>query len=272
MLIECKNCGAPLNVTERQKLARCSYCQRQNRVNQTRTVAQVTPPQWKPPVRWIPPAHFAQAGQQLVFRQKKVSIVQWLVLVLAVAALTMAVWWRTRPAGSPSPLWDGTTTLTCNANGKVNIEGITANVTQGPIVKAADNCEIRIVDSNLTGTSGIVAGNNARITIEGSTIVAKKTGLEAGINTHLTMVRSKVTGKSTGMRVGTNTSAKIDDSTIAGGVAIAGGINFRLQGNACHITGKTTSIEATMNGNIELQGCTLAGETQLGTNSQIKQK
>lgn len=58
MLVECKNCGAPLDVNGVERFIRCSYCDKVNRVRTMRTMAFQTPPQWQPPQTWQPPPQF----------------------------------------------------------------------------------------------------------------------------------------------------------------------------------------------------------------------
>lgn len=58
MLVECKNCGAPLDVNGVERFVRCSYCDKVNRVRTMRTMAVQTPPQWRPPPTWQPPPQF----------------------------------------------------------------------------------------------------------------------------------------------------------------------------------------------------------------------
>ena len=58
MLVECKNCGAPLDVNGVERFVRCSYCDKVNRVRTMRTMEVQTPPQWRPPQTWQPPPQF----------------------------------------------------------------------------------------------------------------------------------------------------------------------------------------------------------------------
>ncbi|HEX9622712.1 MAG TPA: PQQ-binding-like beta-propeller repeat protein [Polyangiaceae bacterium] len=67
MLIECFNCGAPLDVKVGQSLAKCRYCDRPNRIQQARTLAQQTPQGWRPPPVWVPPQHVPQQSQPLKY-------------------------------------------------------------------------------------------------------------------------------------------------------------------------------------------------------------
>src|SRR6266545_1263766 len=57
MLVECDNCGAPLDVKDSQRFAACSYCRVTSRVQSMKTMATQTPTDWKPPQAWTPPPH-----------------------------------------------------------------------------------------------------------------------------------------------------------------------------------------------------------------------
>lgn len=92
MLIECRNCGAPLDIKARQRFARCRYCDRQNRVQQTRTIAQHTPGGWQPPRVWTPPSHAPEDSKPLDYHTHSSSLwfVVPLVFVVAIGPLLVA--------------------------------------------------------------------------------------------------------------------------------------------------------------------------------------
>ncbi len=58
MIIECKNCGAPLDTQATATLARCAYCGTTQRVKTATTQFQQTPRGWQAPAQWTPPSHF----------------------------------------------------------------------------------------------------------------------------------------------------------------------------------------------------------------------
>lgn len=66
MIIECGNCGAPLDVKEKARSVKCSYCGTPNQVRSGRTVAFQTPPGWRPPTQWTPPPHVAADSSQVL--------------------------------------------------------------------------------------------------------------------------------------------------------------------------------------------------------------
>jgi hypothetical protein len=56
MIVECSNCGAPLDVGARDRLVTCRYCDKTNRVRKLKTLAMKTPPSFQPPPVQAPPA------------------------------------------------------------------------------------------------------------------------------------------------------------------------------------------------------------------------
>ena len=55
MLIECHNCGAPLDVADGVASVRCHYCGQTSETGRFKTVALQTPQGWVPPPQWTPP-------------------------------------------------------------------------------------------------------------------------------------------------------------------------------------------------------------------------
>ncbi len=70
MLVECTNCGAPLDVKPDDRVVTCRYCDRTNRVRSMRTVAMETPKTWAPPPAWRPPENVpAKSSRELRFHR-----------------------------------------------------------------------------------------------------------------------------------------------------------------------------------------------------------
>jgi hypothetical protein len=86
MLLECSHCGAPLDVREGSSITKCRYCGAANQVRAMRTVAEQTPPAWRPPPTWTPPPHVpADSNVTLPYRTGNV-----VALILAIpVALTI---------------------------------------------------------------------------------------------------------------------------------------------------------------------------------------
>ena len=66
--------------------------------------------------------------------------------------------------------WDGKSTLECLGSTVMTVRARTVDVTgeTSPILRAGGNCELEIVDSNLTGLLVIDGGGNAHVTIRNS--------------------------------------------------------------------------------------------------------
>jgi len=55
VIVECKKCGAPLNVERGSAFAKCGYCGTANKVKSARTLMAERPIGWQPPPVWTPP-------------------------------------------------------------------------------------------------------------------------------------------------------------------------------------------------------------------------
>ncbi len=65
MLVECKNCGAPLDVTPGARQIKCGYCRLTSPARSMRTLAAQAPADWQPPPVWTPPAQAPQPSVAL---------------------------------------------------------------------------------------------------------------------------------------------------------------------------------------------------------------
>ncbi|MDC3962268.1 hypothetical protein [Polyangium jinanense] len=57
MILECRQCGAPLDVKPDATLTKCRYCGTTSERRLLRTVSAETPRDFRPPPQWIPPPH-----------------------------------------------------------------------------------------------------------------------------------------------------------------------------------------------------------------------
>lgn len=96
MLIECSYCGAPLDVRPNELVTRCRYCNTSSQVQATRTVAQQTPPDWRPPRQWTPPAHVPADSARTLVYQATSAVVRLVRFAIGLAVLgvivPVAVW------------------------------------------------------------------------------------------------------------------------------------------------------------------------------------
>ncbi len=92
MLIQCGNCGAPLDVDEGRTVVRCSYCRGSNDVRSTKTISQQTPHDWRAPRSWTPPADAKAPSTPLSYRSQRRAVliataISGLVLLSAASAI-----------------------------------------------------------------------------------------------------------------------------------------------------------------------------------------
>ncbi|UQA59010.1 hypothetical protein [Polyangium aurulentum] len=68
MILECRHCGAPLDVKEGAALTKCRYCGTVSQRQHMRTIATVTPRDFSPPRQWAPPPQFpADSSKPLTY-------------------------------------------------------------------------------------------------------------------------------------------------------------------------------------------------------------
>lgn len=102
MIVECKQCGAPLEVTPDAFDVRCVYCRAVNRVRRMRTLHFERPPGWKAPETWTavarkseaPPRRPAEGPPRLAPRRK--SRIRPLLILAALAVVAAIALWDTR--------------------------------------------------------------------------------------------------------------------------------------------------------------------------------
>ncbi len=234
MLIECLHCAAPLDVTVGKSIYKCNYCGRKNVPQQMRTLAQVTPVKWQPPKVWTPPAHMAIAGQSLKY-SRAIGLTMMMPILLGVLIPLIAVFFGTGGGNwLRVAMWDQESTLNCEPNGELEIEGVDAKVKRGAVIEMSGNCTVTLINSKISGPIGIKGGGNAQINIEDSTIKAEEIAVDGKGNAKI-----KVTGK----------------SKLHGKVAgINGGGNARIELNGATVFGEETGIDSGANGKITMRG------------------
>ncbi len=99
------------------------------------------------------------------------------------------------PREAKAAVWDGKSTFECKANDAVTLNGITANVS-GTAIKASGNCQLTLVNVNLTAPIAIDAGASAKVTMTGGSITASTNAVVAGGAAKVDLVGTKVSGKS----------------------------------------------------------------------------
>ena len=285
MLIECKKCGAPLDVEGSERVTRCKYCGATTKLRETRTIAVQTPAGWTPPPEWTPPkqAH-ASSSRTLRYRSRRApagcSMTGCLTLLPIVAGVGITLYVSGQldrlPFVGKVARWDGSETLECGVNEHLVIEGKEADVTNGPVVHATGpNCHVTIRGSRLRGGEIVRGGVNTEITVDDSTLEAAYDGI-AGRGPNMVV---RVLGPSTivaggdAIGGGDNLELEIHGSTVRGGrAAIRAGYNANVTLMQAHVEGGTLAIETAGNADVRAVGSQIVGETQLGPNSDIEQR
>lgn len=285
MLIECKKCGAPLDVKGTERVTRCKYCGATTKLRETKTIAAQTPTGWSPPREWIPPQHVkASSSHPLRYRRRRAPAGCSLVGCIPLLAVLTGVGISLYASGQLERLpfvgkvarWDGHETLECAVNERLVIEGKEADVTNGPVVQATGpNCHVLIRGSRLRGGEVVRGGINTEITVEDSTLEAAYDGI-AGRGPNMVV---RVTGQSTivaggdAIGGGDNLEVEVHGATVRGGrAAIRGGYNTVVSLTQAHVEGMVHAIEATGNAEVRAVGSQIIGGTELGRNSEIEQR
>lgn len=248
MLIECKNCGAPLDIKEGKRTVKCAYCRSTNAVQQTRMLAQVTPPRWSAPKVWMPPPNVAAPKTQLKYHGGGFGcgLTVFILLVtlvptgIGIAAATGGTgWvkvWR----------WDKTSTLECGVNEELELSDVEATVDGGPVIKVVGpNCTVRIKDSKLSGDVGVqVEAVNFKLYLLNSTVEGTSNGIECGTNCDIYAEQnSSIKGGEIGVQHAN--TIKLQDSKISGTrAAIEAENNLDLQLEGSEVMGAKTAVTA----------------------------
>ena len=246
MIVECTNCGAPLDVADNAGSVRCSYCNKANRVRTMRTIAQERPAEWQPPREWTPPSHLPARGRQLRYQRPGRSrtgclLATAVVVMIAGGAVPL---WLTGAVKQPdlpelSVLlggWDGTEPFACDGNDSVTIEGRTVSFANRTAFTVSGNCELRIVDCDVTAHEGLRADGNRNVTIERSRFRTTGIGINARGNRRVELIDSQV---------------------IADGLAVQASANAHVTVSGGQIAGAPTAFSAEDNGLVEPRGATV---------------
>lgn len=259
MLVECSNCGAPLDAKSTATVAKCSYCGQKNRHVQARTIAAQTPTNWRPPPRWTPPAHVPATSQKELRYHKRSGAGCMVLLPVAIGLLAPAIGIFASSGGGAwlkTATWDEKSTLECGINGELELEDIKATVKNGPVIDLATNCKLRLKNSKLKGKAGIRAGMNAKIWLENVTIETRDAAIEASTNLELHAgPKCKLSSKDVALRVGTNAELHLSGTKVHGEqAAVEGKSNLELTAtDASKLSGTSYAITTSTSAKIELR-------------------
>ena len=240
MLVECSNCGAPLDVRSRAVFTKCSYCGVSSRVRSLQTLAMESPSHWQPPREWSPPPHVkTPSGAPLPYKPRSGSglgcVITMITLGTALIPLvfTLKSLGLISPASVPAALggWDGESPFECGANDTVELKGHTVVFDGRTAFTAGGNCDLRIVECDVTAYTGVEAGGNRGVTIEDSVFRTVGPAIVANGNRRVEIVNSRLISSE--------------------GVGIEAGGNVRVIISGGHVEGTPVAVQTRANGRLE---------------------
>lgn len=247
MLVECKNCGAPLDVEGNATFVDCQYCKQTNKVASTKTLMMATPAGWQAPPQWTEAdrlatqraiAATATTAAATTGATGCISAIVGLVVTIVVGgvigftALTGSTDSFTDIPGAPGllgPVWDGTAPFACGGNDSVTIEGVTANLPNDTAIRVSSNCELTIIGSSITARVGIEADGNRSVRLQNTVIQATETGIFIGGNKQLVLDQSDVVAGGIGVHASGNAQTQLRGGKIEGSPAMSTSGNARLE-------------------------------------------
>jgi hypothetical protein len=261
MLLECHNCGAPLDVSDSAKRARCNYCGTAAPSEKFNRVAEQTPEGWVPPEKWTPPAHSQLAGQSLAYRPIRViGRLVWLAISFGTLAIVGGAVWRvlaavnqaTNAALSSGPQSAelqgaiskaiGAVTQQINAAAQTGSGEGTEVVGDGPVsCNGVDSITITGKTLQAEGsTATVTATGNCRVKIVGSRL-SGGTAIVARDNARVSVQGGTLTGARAAVTLSGNAAL-----VVSGGTMLTGGPAIAASGNS-----KATLGDASVNGAVD---------------------
>jgi LSD1 subclass zinc finger protein len=254
MLLECSNCGAPLDVQGGARRTKCNYCGQTTQVGKLEKVADETPQGWEPPKQWSPPAHTPMAGQSLVYRPvRAIGRAIALSIRLGIFAIVGTVVWRVitivnqttnhLSSGSESAELQGAVSraigamtdkinaadktsgsaegsVTCSGSDTLTLSGRTlrSEGAAGVPVTAIGSCRLKLVACRLSGATALIARDNARVTIEGGTMTGAGVAVALSGNAVLDISGGTLITGGPALAAAGNSKATLRDSSVNGAV------------------------------------------------------
>ena len=268
MLIECGECGAPLDADSGSVVVKCGYCGRSNRVAKTRTLAAVTPQDWRPPQVWV--AHLGGVERQLALQQRsRQRAGRGLVVGLLIASVTMValvggfVFAMLQPSGPGvlpsggqpgSPIafpdmpgmpsvpvpglgglggWSGAQPFRCGGNEEVSLVGVNATLPDQVAITVSGNCRLTLTGANITAAEAIVAEGNGEVRVMGSTLRTTGTAIRLSGNKRLQLTGSTIEAGGLAIEARDNAEVSMLGGSLRGcptALSIAGGARRQVTG------------------------------------------
>ena len=279
MLLECHNCGAPLDVASKADVVKCNYCGASEKTERYKTVAFETPKDFTPPREWTPKAESALPQEILIFRPAVKAARAVVRALLFSGFMTVAIggfvaWRVTSSVEQATGASLGSLGQTA-VNGALAIAGKAASeATQAALQAAANgsagssvpllcsgNQTLTLTQKTLALPSGvpIVASGNCTLRLMGCSVNGS-TAIIVKNNAEVTVEGGSLTG--TGPAVVISENGKF---TATGGALLTGESTVSASGNAeatlrgSSVQGRHVAIAATGNANVNADGAAVEG-------------
>ncbi len=185
----------------------CSYCGQSNQVRSMKTLHAINPAGWAPPQVWTPPPQIS--SQPLHYHAPPVArgsscmgcVISCVIFSIVLGVVAIPLYQNGLLSFLPIPGlgWDGSQPFRCGGNDSVRISGVHANLPRATAITIEANCEVEIIDSEITAWEGIRADGNRRVLIRNSTIRASGVGIRAGGNKEIELDNSTVIAEGYGV-------------------------------------------------------------------------
>lgn len=272
MLVECSNCGAPLDVKQGARTAKCGYCGRTNQVRSARTLAMQAPQGWQPPQTWTPPQQFpaesvplqytpqqARGARTLVFVIVGVVLVIGLIPAIVVPmvisstteSIERTVTFQGGGQNVPQPnaphipnmpnvnvgMGGGGVTnqpIECQGSGMVVRTNENIQVSGGHAVLATGSCTVRLINCSLRG-GGITVSDQAEVEMTNGSVGATDSSLTASGSSRVRLVNVEASG---GVVASGNANVTLLNGSLSSqGKAIDATGGARVSTQNTHVTG-----------------------------------
>lgn len=251
MIIQCQNCGAPLDVRDSVPFVDCTYCGRSNKVASTRTLNAITPPNWQPPAQWTEAdreraATVAMAGVGVAAATTGltgcivVGIAVAIVGTLGAAVAGFLLWGASREAPSASSVapvaaWNGATPFRCSGGDEVVLTGVTANLPNDVAITVSGNCELTLVDSSITARVGLEGDSNGVIRLRNSVLRGSEAGARLSMNQDLELEGGEISSAGVGIEASGNSEVTLLRGRVEGHPAVRTSLNAELANRGAEI-------------------------------------
>src|SRR5512140_1194228 len=229
--MKCLQCGGGLEYVQNAQFARCSHCCALYR-NDNRNLSPIGPPDPDGSAAYAAQLGFAprkpsytvvglgggvnlkiNSGKMERDLKNKVSSMIWgwvigavILGVIAVVFVGVGVWVYMQSknttasasgsiAAPQSVKWDGTAPFSCGGVDVVKLEKVKATVAAGTAITAGGNCQLTLVNVDVTAPLPIDASGNAKVTVTGGSLKGAPEAIVASANSSVTVSGTTVNGK-----------------------------------------------------------------------------